>query len=148
MAYDARNWTAPASRRAQADADCMVLYADGLHVLGQGAIFDAAAIMEACPAGSDRPSEQMRIAPAAPWHPILDRVGSFVARTVARRFHGEHENETRLLLGRSAGGASVPVAWARDFPGRMFRSLLGSAEDFQRPDFVRVALNAIEWAGL
>ena len=129
------------------NVDCMVVFARGLYVLGRGgADFNAETIIEDCPDVAEEPSADMEITVAAPWHPVLDRVGSFVARAVPHRFGCVPEDATCLLVGKTSGGAH-PVAWAREFQGRMFHTLLGAREDFHRPDFIQLVLNAIDWAG-
>ncbi|MBU4270804.1 MAG: ThuA domain-containing protein [Planctomycetes bacterium] len=128
------------------NVDCKVVFVRGLHVLGRGADFDAENLAEDCPNVLEGPSAELEISVAAPWHPVLDRVGAFVARAVPRRFGRVPEDATCLLVGKTSGGAH-PVAWAREFQGRMFHTLLGAREDFHRPDFVQLVLNAIEWAG-
>ncbi|MCD4726171.1 MAG: ThuA domain-containing protein [Pirellulales bacterium] len=128
------------------NVDCMVVFARGLHVLGRGADFNAETITEDCPNVSEGPSADMEISVVAPWHPVLDRVGSFVTRAVPRRFGCVPEDATCLLSGKTDGDA-YPVAWAREFQGQTFHTLLGAREDFHRPDFVQLVLNAIEWAG-
>ena len=126
--------------------DCMVVFTHGLYVLGREAVFYAEKLVESCPDVTEGPSADLEISVVAPWHPVLDRVGAFVARAVPHQFICVPEDATCLLVGKTSGGAH-PVAWAREFQGRMFRTLLGAKEDFHRPDFVQLALNAIEWAG-
>lgn len=128
------------------NVDCMVVFSHGLYVFGREAVFYAKKLVEDYPDVSEGPSAELEISVAAPWHPVLDRVGSFVARAVPRRFGCVPEDAICLLLGQTSGGAH-PVAWAREFQGRMFHTLLGAKEDFHRPDFVQLVLNAIEWAG-
>jgi type 1 glutamine amidotransferase len=52
-----------------------------------------------------------------------------------------------LLVGKSDGN-EWPVAWVwGGRRGRVFFTSLGSADDFRKPDFVRLVVNAIEWIG-
>jgi hypothetical protein len=85
-------------------------------------------------------------------HPVLDGVGSFITRL--DRFPSADilaeipDDATRLLTGRSAG-EHFPVAWTRyGCRGRIFDTLLGTAEDFGRSDFVRLTLNALNWVAV
>ena len=53
----------------------------------------------------------------------------------------------RICSIRRCADGVAPAAWARDGDKRAFCTLLGHAEDFRRPEFVRLLLNAIEWVG-
>lgn len=132
------------------NVDCTVLFARGLHVVSI-ANFDLERVLEDAwivdaPIGLDDRNMEMAVSVVSTRHPVLDRVGPFNARPVSRRFGDVLDDAACLLEGR-LGGELFPVAWARDYRGRVFRTLLGASDDFSRPDFVRLVLNAIEWAG-
>ncbi len=133
------------------NVDCMVVFYRGLHVVGWGTDFDLKAIIEDAgienaPNEPDDPTAEWKISVLAPRHPVVDGVGSFTAGAVPRRFAAVPGDAVCLLLG-GASEAEFPIAWGRERLGRVFHTLLGAKDDFLRPDFVRLALNAIEWAG-
>jgi len=55
---------------------------------------------------------------------------------------------TVLLTGSVEGQQPEPVAWTftRENGGRSFYTSLGHVDDFQRPEFIRLLVNAICWA--
>ncbi|MBI3882200.1 MAG: ThuA domain-containing protein [Verrucomicrobia bacterium] len=55
-----------------------------------------------------------------------------------------------LLLGSIPDQPAEPLAWTRLYGpkhARIFNTTLGHADDFQNPDFRRLLLNAVAWAG-
>lgn len=133
------------------NADCFAVFARGLHVFSRGAVFDPKEIVESI-SDSDFTHEaagSMRVVPSAPWHPVLDRVCSFEANMTPWRLVPIPETALGLLFAKTDAeeGDCRFLAWADESPVRRFHTLLGLPEDFRRPDFVQMALNAIEWAG-
>jgi hypothetical protein len=149
---------AVAERKGLADADCAVVFGRGLQIVGHWSAFDADAIAgnvpvltsakmglsALAPQDNDRTATNVEIAGAACWHPVLDGVGPFVSRNVASTIAHRRTNTTYLLIVRSADRV-MPVAWARDGDDRAVCTLLGHAEDFGQPEFVRLLQNALEW---
>jgi len=136
---------ASAEMEGLADADCAVVFGRGLQIIGRWSAFDADAIEEGGFDEDDGFETEVEIAAAARCHPVVDGVGPFIARNGFSHFPHLHRNVTHLLVRKWAGRVS-PVAWARQGDGRAFCTLLGHPEDFRRREFVRLLLNALEWA--
>mgnify|MGYP001012297400 FL=1 len=129
--------------------DCAVVFARGIHVLARGVDFEPDGVMEDGGDGAGEAAVPERIVPAAPWHPVLDRICSFEAHPPSRRFAAIPRSAIGLLIAKH-GTAEVGgrfVAWANESPNRQFHTLLCSPDDFRQPDFVQLMLNAVEWAG-
>jgi hypothetical protein len=140
------------------EADCVVWFGRGLQIARHWSDFGGLSQFSCqrkwnCPLNceeipfSDDSSADVQILASFPGHPVLDGVGSFIARQGLCRSAVIPEGATCLLTGQSAG-ESFPVAWAcYGRRGRVFGTLLGSADDFRRPDFVRLVQNALDWIG-
>jgi hypothetical protein len=167
------NGTVPFSAgEISTDADCMVVFGHGLHVVQHWSDLDATALVarqvefdrlgatgsaSAClnatlaepvaPNASPGNAESMQIEPAAAacWHPVLEGVEPFVSRRPAAHCVRPPEGATVLLTGRNAVEVQ-PVAWTWRCPhGSVFSASIGSADDFRQPALVRLALNAVMW---
>jgi hypothetical protein len=80
------------------------------------------------------------------YHPLLEGVEPFVA-TADPRGPVWLASGAEILLWGYGGGLRKPLAWAwRPRAGRVFYSLLGAADDFQEPSFLRLLANAVRWA--
>jgi hypothetical protein len=125
-------------------ADCFVVFGQGLFIAQRRVLLDA------FPAADDSQQAigdpmKVEIAATAAWHPVLDGVEPFVSRQTVPHSIGIPAEATVLLTARNAAGDAQPVAWIEHRHGTVFRTTLGSAEDFGQPDFVRLALNAVTW---
>jgi hypothetical protein len=143
-----------------ANVDCAVLFRRGLHIARRWTDFGTVEPVEnqcrretphycnGCGFGDEGEllEAKIEIAPAARRHPILDGVEPFVSYEA---LHGVCIcPDATLLLTSRAGGEVHPAAWIE--PGRrdrVFHTTLGCAEDFGRPDFIRLMLNALTWIG-
>jgi hypothetical protein len=146
-----------------AKADAVVWLGRGLQIARHWSDFDAESL-----AKKELPQlscSDIEIRASFPGHPVLDGVRSFTAQRSFRRSAGDcphfrvNENGTvpfgaaagipegaTCLMTAQSAGESLPAAWTRyGRRGRVFGTLLGSAEDFRQPDFVRLIMNAIEW---
>ncbi len=129
-----------------ADADCAVVFGRGLQIVGRWSAIDADVI------GLDGFQEEgfdmeVEIAAAARRHPVVDGVGTFIARHGFSHSSHFYPDSTCLLVGKWEDEA-FPVAWAQQCDGRAFYTLLGHPQDFRCRGFVRLLLNAMEWATL
>jgi hypothetical protein len=126
------------------DADCVVVFGHGLAIVGDWSAFDVDGIEEDDSLDRDGRTMDVELATAARWHPVLEGVRPFSCHNGIPPVAQVRMNTTHLLIRRRAGRI-VPIAWIRNGEERVFRTLLGNAEDFERPEFVRLLLNAIEW---
>jgi hypothetical protein len=136
-----------------ADDDCAVVFQRGVHIVRSWADLDAASLVgishHTGPAddnmsGDSEPVE-VEIATTAQWHPVLEGVEPFASRHDVAQRHCIPEDATVLLIVRTAIEAR-PVAWIRSRRyGGVFSTSLGCSEDFRRPDFVRLTVNALTW---
>ncbi len=56
-------------------------------------------------------------------------------------------SDVTVLLRGSIPKESEPVAWTREKDGRrVFYTSLGTPDDFQDPNFVRLVVNGLSWA--
>jgi len=88
--------------------------------------------------------------PEARGHPILEGIPAtpFPAHGGLYLTSPLAPGAVELLRGRAAGIArEEPVAWTfvRADGGRSFYTSLGSRQDFQRPEFIRLLANAVAW---
>jgi hypothetical protein len=128
------------------EADALVWLGQGLQIVRHGSDlnFDAEKPAKKW-AICAKSAKKADIRPVFSGHPVLEGVGPFTAKLDVKRAATFPKDATRLLIGQIAGNI-IPVAWARyGRYGRAFGTLLGSAEDFQQPEFVRMALNALAW---
>lgn len=136
---------ASAEAQGLAGANCAVVFARGVQIIGRWSAFDAA-FGEGGFEEDDGFETEVEIAAAARWHPLLDGVGTFIARH--RYSHSSHLHPSSpCLLVRKWAGDVFPLAWTQEREGRAFYTLLGHPDDFRRREFVRLLLNAIEWIG-
>ncbi len=127
-----------------ADADCIVVFGRELQVLSAWTDLAAAArTASGWRTGHGRPV-QVKIEPAAQWHPVLAGVKPFSSHLDALESAGLPDDATLLLSGQCAG-AVEPVAWLRRRYGLAVHTRLGSVADFRQPAFVRLLLNAAAW---
>ena len=83
---------------------------------------------------------------AAARHPILSGVRPFTAHVALGQAGRLAAATTALLIG-GRGDRAAPLAWTReDRGGRIFATILGAAEDFAAPEFLRLIANAVAWA--
>ncbi len=155
-----------------ADADCVVVFGrDALLIADDWSSIDADILADAEPVSGvsdcgdlnwgdlnwgdlnwgdlnwgDEFRAEVAVAGAAWWHPVTEGVRPFVSRFRRNQIVQSFQDESCLFVGRTADEV-FPVVWARCDVGRVFGTLLGSAEDFCRPEFVRLALNALDWVG-
>jgi hypothetical protein len=128
-----------------ANADCVIVFGQGLHMACHWSNFDATRFTADKPeTGRDKPTE-IEISPAAEGHPLLNGVDPFVSRRKAPVCVPIPADATVLLTVATSAGV-YPVAWVgHRRHGRTFHTTLGSPEDFQQPAFVRLLLNALAW---
>jgi hypothetical protein len=136
-----------AGRENCSGIDCLVVFAGGLHVLGDRSdLGDALAWGDRRRRGGRR--VKLRVAASRP-HPVVDGLRPFTAvctiPTAAARPTAAAGPDDDCVL---AGAADVvcPVAWAGRGRGRVFQAAFGSAADFQNPDFLELLQNALRWA--
>jgi hypothetical protein len=141
-------------------ADCAVVFGRCLQIVGHWSALDANAARQAgtgsmsssaqtgWPAfqacDTDRAAMRVEVADAARWHPLLDGVGPFSVPGGAPAAADLRRDAAILLVARLVDEI-VPVAWSRYGDHRAVCTLLGRAEDFEQPRFVRLLMNAIEW---
>ncbi len=121
------------------NADCAVVVGGGLWIARNWLDLAADSLVES--GLSESVGQAMKIEPAAAacGHPVLDRVRPFTVDRTIGLFARIPAGATRLLIGR-ANDTVRTVAWAcRGWPDRAFHASLGAAEDFRRPDFLRLA---------
>jgi len=133
------------SLKGRADADCMVILGRGLHLARAWSDFDADAIRRYDSTLDVGAWNEVEIAPVPRWHPVLEGVGRFVARGVVVHHERADAASTCLLTG-NIDGEPRSVAWTRRGRcGNVFSTRLGSVDDFRRPAFARLVLNAVNW---
>jgi hypothetical protein len=151
---------AVAEVRGLAGADCAVVFGRCLQIVGHWSAFDTDAAAETGTVPTLAPAKmglsplpprdancgttRVELADAARWHPLLDGVGPFTVSGGASAAANLRREAAILLVTRLADGI-VPVAWSRHGDHRAVCTLLGRAEDFEQPRFVRLLMNAIEW---
>lgn len=91
-----------------------------------------------------------KIVPEAAAHPVLAGIGPEEFRVASHLYKNPDlpAPVTKLLTARMEGRPEVePIAWVNTANGRrVFYTSLGSAEDFDVPQFRRLLLNGILWA--
>jgi type 1 glutamine amidotransferase len=87
----------------------------------------------------------IRIVPGMAGHPILAGVPSF--STLGKLYkNAALAEDVTVLLTASTEEHSEPVAWTRRHNGgRMFYTSLGVPEDFEKPEFRQMLVNALFW---
>jgi hypothetical protein len=130
-----------------ADADCVVVFRQGVHVARWRADLSVARLVGDSNSAADGWLAG-EIKPAVQWHPVLEGVRPFVARH--RTFRDVHLSiGAAVLMTGMAGGETRPVAWAESGPaGAEFHAVLGCREDLANPNIVRLMVNAVKWVGL
>ena len=87
--------------------------------------------------------------PSGPDHPILKGL-KFPFDTPASLYRNSPlpKKSSPLLRGTIEGFPSEPVAWTHRSPsgGKVFYTSLGHVEDFNKPAFNKLLLNAIKWS--
>jgi len=87
--------------------------------------------------------------PSGPDHPILKDL-KFPFETPASLYRNSPlpDKSVPLLRGTIEGFPSEPVAWTHRTPsgGKVFYTSLGHVEDFKKPAFNKLLLNAVKWA--
>jgi type 1 glutamine amidotransferase len=93
---------------------------------------------------SDMPAS-IRIVPGLANHPILAGVSPF--STLGKLYkNAALAEDVTVLLTASTEEHSEPVAWThRHNGGRMFYTSLGVPEDFEKPEFRQLLVNALFW---
>lgn len=127
-----------------AKADCAVFFGRCLQIAGHWTAFDSEGLVEELVRHGRFGSQRIEIADAARWHPLVEGVGPFTIAGSIGTVVDLPADATPLLSARS-GGKVRPMAWARHGDNPSMCSLLGRSSDFERPEFVRLVLNAIEW---
>lgn len=83
-------------------------------------------------------------------HPVLAGIGAEEFRVPSHLYKNPDLSPgvTKLLTARMEGRPDIePIAWVNTMHGRrVFYTSLGSAEDFDVPQFRRLLLNGIRWA--
>jgi hypothetical protein len=125
------------------EADAVVWLGQGLQIARHWVDFEENdRVKEDLPQCS---SSEIEIRASFPGHPVLEGVRSFSTKC-GFCLSLDIPEEATCLMTAQLNGECMPAAWTRyGRRGRVFSTLLGSAEDFRRPDFVRLMLNAIEW---
>jgi len=86
------------------------------------------------------------IEPKAKDHPVLKGVGSLKTKGGLYKNPMVSPDVTVLMRG-SIPKESEPVAWVREKDGRrVFYTSLGTLDDFQDPNFVKLVVNGLVWA--
>ncbi len=81
-------------------------------------------------------------------HPVLKDVPPFQTTGKLYKNPALAPDVTLLLTAVNAGGNKEPVAWSRaHHGGRVFYTSLGVQSDFDKPEFLRLMVNAVLWAG-
>jgi hypothetical protein len=138
---------ATAEKEGLGEADCAVVFGRGLQVVGRWSAVDAGSVASGDFEGEEGFETEVEVAPAARRHPVVDGVGTFIARRGVSQFSHSHQNVTCLLV-RKWADRVFPVAWARESDGRAFYTSLGHPDDFRRREFVRLLWNAIQWTAV
>jgi hypothetical protein len=133
------------------EADCVIMPGPRLHIARRWADMEDA--VWASQTDIAQPMSGRRIESlsevtmeiAARWHPVLDGFSPFAMPPGAFSEATPPANAT-VLLTCQANNEAHPVAWVcgKHNTG-VFGSLLGRAEDFRQPNFVRLVLNAMNW---
>jgi hypothetical protein len=126
------------------DADCGIVFGRGLQILSRWSAFHAKLFACGGVEEDDGIETEIEVAAAARWHPVVDGVGRFIARSKPFYFAHFRAEERDVLVGKWRGEA-FPVGWVRQGSSRAFYTSLGHPKDFRRREFVRLLLNAIEW---
>lgn len=97
------------------------------------------------------PTTTVSVAPGAEGNAILKDVDVAKFTTVGSLYKVSPlvADAKPLLLGSIPGQPAEPVAWTRLYGkkhARIFNTTLGHPEDFKRPEFRRLLLNAVGWA--
>lgn len=95
------------------------------------------------------PVTTVRIADGAQSHPILSGLPAegFTSIGSLYRVSPLAATTTTLLIGEIPEQPAEPVAWTHTFQGgRVFYTSLGHKDDFAKPEFNRLLLNAVFWA--
>ncbi|MCE5302558.1 MAG: ThuA domain-containing protein [Planctomycetaceae bacterium] len=128
------------------DADCVVLLGHGLRIARRWSDLDLSPSWNDDFVRSDEPMTVESAASAAR-HPVTEGVCPFTTEATSARLGCIPSDAVPLLIGRTDQTIRL-VAWTyRGDWGRAFCTTLGSAADFRRPDFVRLACNALAWVG-
>jgi type 1 glutamine amidotransferase len=101
--------------------------------------------------GKDQRAE-VTVQDAAKQHPALKDIKSF--ETMGKLYKNPQvAGDAMVLLRAKSAEAEEPVAWAREGKsagkqfGRVFYTSLGTPEDFQNPEFLKLLTNAVLWTG-
>ena len=80
-------------------------------------------------------------------HPLLEKITPFSTPASLYRNSPLPNASTPLLLGSVKGFPPEPVAWVHQTPakGKVFYTSLGHEEDFKKPTFNQLLINAINW---
>ncbi len=91
------------------------------------------------------PPCEVKFAPGAAKHPILDGVHPFESKGSLYKNTGLAKDVDILLTG-SIPDHTEPIAWTRNYKGgRIFYTSLGHQKDFDEPNFLRLISNALFW---
>ena len=88
---------------------------------------------------------EVKIEPKAKDHPVLKGVTEFKTKGGLYKNPNVADDVTVLLRG-SIPKESEPVAWVREKDGRrVFYTSLGTPDDFQDPNFIKLVVNGLAW---
>ena len=83
-------------------------------------------------------------------HPVLEGIDSDTWRSKGQVYKSAplEDPEAEILLTGSTENVTEPFAWTRitRYGGRVFYTALGYPDDFNSPEFIRLARNGIQWA--
>ena len=89
---------------------------------------------------------EVKIEPKAKDHPVLKGVTEFKTKGGLYKNPNVADDVTVLLRG-SIPKESEPVAWVREKDGRrVFYTSLGTPDDFQDPNFIKLVVNGLAWS--
>ncbi|MBN1418963.1 MAG: isochorismatase family protein [Planctomycetes bacterium] len=96
----------------------------------------------------ERPTIEVKVAPAAKDHPVLAGVGDIRSRATLYKNAPIAEDAEVLMVGRSSACPDPqPVTWTRIRRGaRIVYTSLGEQNDFENAAFRRLLANALFWA--
>jgi type 1 glutamine amidotransferase len=94
------------------------------------------------------PYGQFRVTMSDPDHPCADGIEDFVTNDELYTKLGWREGN-HVFLTADLDGVPQPMAWTRSYGnGRVFATALGhNGLSFQTPQFQRLVLNGVDWAG-
>jgi hypothetical protein len=120
-----------------ADTDCIAIFGPGLQIVERQPMLSNNYTQS-------KTGTEVKVVGVAVQHPILDGIAPFHSFCYPAQIAQPADNVVCLLIGETPREV-FPLAWVREGHDRGFCTLLGRAEDYRRPEFVRLLLNAVDW---